>query len=170
MWIQGNLGSVARTQIPICFIPPPLKLRIHVTFENKWLAEQISQKNHFQSFYGNWKIDHWRETEIMWWCPGTWVYHDVRRGCPSVTQEQQEHSEAEQYWKFQDHRDGKLMGLENGGYLHEWLMGQRMSSSSWNNRKGLTGRTVSINQSAILNSEGRAKKHCTRAERTASRW
>lgn len=28
-------------------------------------------------------------------------------------------SEAEQYWKFQDHRDGKLMDLENGGYLRE---------------------------------------------------
>lgn len=79
-------------------------------------------------------------------------------------------SEAEQYWKFQDHRDGKLMGLENGGCLHEWLMDQRVSSSSWNNRKGLTERTVSINQSTILNSKGRARKHCMRAERTASWW
>lgn len=29
---------------------------------------------------------------------------------------------------------------------------------------------MSINQSAILNSKGRARKHCMRAERTASPW
>lgn len=29
---------------------------------------------------------------------------------------------------------------------------------------------MSINQSAILNSKGRARKHCVRAERTASPW
>ena len=39
-------------------------MKIHVTIENKWLAEQISQKNHFLSFYGNWKIDHWRELRL----------------------------------------------------------------------------------------------------------